>query len=204
MQIDLAQLPADQVYFTMIQTLIPRPIAWVLSENPSGNFNLAPFSYFNAVASNPPLVMISLGKKPDGTPKDTRVNIEQRRHYVIHLPHGALLDPMNQSAITLEHGVSEVEQLGLETVPFPGSPVPRLKDARVAYACELYEVHEIGATPQAMILGKVNQIYIDDNILAEDPKGRLKVDARRFDPVGRLGASEYMAAGEVLVRRRPA
>lgn len=204
MQIDLSQLPADQVYFTMIQTLVPRPIAWVLTTNEDGSHNLAPFSYFNAVASNPPLVMISLGKKPDGSPKDTRVNIEQRRHFVIHLPHRDLLDPMNESAITLPAGVSELDHLGLKTETFPGSPVPRIEGTRIAYACELYEIHEIGATPQTMILGKVNQIYVDDTIVTPDSKGRFKVDAARFDPISRLGASEYMAAGEVLVRRRPA
>nr|WP_246480514.1 flavin reductase family protein [Motiliproteus sediminis] len=188
----------------MIQTLIPRPIAWVLSSNENGSLNLAPFSYFNAVASNPPLVMISLGKKPDGTPKDTRVNIEARKQFVIHLPHAGQLDAMNQSAITLPAGESELEHLGLETDPFPGSPVPRIRGSRIAYACELYEIHEIGATPQAMILGKANQIYIDDSVVVTDAKGRVKVDASRVDPIGRLGASEYMAAGEVLVRRRPA
>ena len=204
MQIDLNRLAADQVYFTMIQTLVPRPIAWVLSSNENGSYNLAPFSYFNAVASNPPLVMISLGKKPDGTPKDTRVNIESRRHFVIHLPHRALLEVMNESAITLPAGASELDHLGLTTEPFPGSPVPRIRGTRIAYACELYEVHEIGATPQALILGRVNQIYVDDSIVEQDAKGRLKVHADRFDPVSRLGASEYMSAGEVLVRRRPA
>lgn len=203
MQIDLKELAPDQVYFTMIQTLIPRPIAWVLSSNDDDSFNLAPFSYFNAVASNPPIVMISLGKKPDGSPKDTRVNIEARKQFVIHLPHGKQLDAMNESAITLPAGVSELDHLGLETEPFPGSPVPRIKGSRIAYACELYEVHEIGNTPQAMILGKVNQIYIDDSVVINDAKGRFKVDATRLDPIGRLGASEYMAAGEVLVRRRP-
>ena len=82
MDIDLAALGPAQVYGLMTQTLIPRPIAWVLSENSDGGLNLAPFSYFNAVCSSPPLVMISVGKKPDGSFKDTRVNIEGRRFTV--------------------------------------------------------------------------------------------------------------------------
>ncbi|MET0093908.1 MAG: flavin reductase, partial [Sedimenticola sp.] len=75
MNIDLSEMPPGQVYFTMTQALIPRPIAWVLSENADGGHNLAPFSYFSAVSSEPPLVMLSIGRRPDGTPKDTAANI---------------------------------------------------------------------------------------------------------------------------------
>lgn len=203
MHIDLAELSPGQVYFTLTQTLVPRPIAWVLSANASGSHNLAPFSYFNAVASDPPLVMLSLGKKPDGSPKDTRVNISARRHFVIHLPHREMLDAVNESSASLEAEDSEVQHLGLATEPFPGSPLPRLQEARVAFACELHEIMEIGATPQALILGRVKAIHLDDRICSRDERDRLKVDARTLDPLARLGASEYMAAGEILQRRRP-
>jgi flavin reductase (DIM6/NTAB) family NADH-FMN oxidoreductase RutF len=67
-----------------------------LSENENGGFNLAPFSYFNAVSSDPPLLMLSVGKKPDGSPKDTRVNIEQRSRFVIHIAHRELVDPLGR------------------------------------------------------------------------------------------------------------
>ena len=85
MYLDLSQLSASQVYFTMTQTLIPRPIAWVLSDNGNDSLNLAPFSYFNAVSSDPPLIMLSVGFKPDGTHKDTAINIEQRKDFIVHL-----------------------------------------------------------------------------------------------------------------------
>ena len=79
MEIDLDSLSANGVYHTLTRTVIPRPVAWVLSENAGGDYNLAPFSYFNAICSDPPLIMISVGKKPDGSSKDTRVNITARR-----------------------------------------------------------------------------------------------------------------------------
>ena len=118
MYVNLDALSPNQVYFSIIQTLIPRPIAWVLSENADGGFNLAPFSYFNAVCSDPPLVMLSIGRKPDGSPKDTRVNIEQRERFVIHIAHRELAKQVTESSATLDYGDSEVARLGLETVPF--------------------------------------------------------------------------------------
>lgn len=203
MIVDLADLSPGDTYFAMTQAIIPRPIAWVLSENPAGDYNLAPFSYFNAVCSDPPLVMLSLGKKPDGTPKDTRINIEARHDFVIHLPHRELLQPMNQSSATLPAGESEVDRLGLELCEFPGSRLPRLAQSRLAMACELYQVQELGPVPQALIFGRLTYLYIDDAVGGEDDKGRLKIHADRLDPLGRLGAREYFVGSEVITLPRP-
>lgn len=203
MYINLSKLSESQVYFTMTQTVIPRPIAWVLSENQSGSYNLAPFSYFNAVCSDPPLVMISIGKKPDGSCKDTLVNIEQRSDFVVHIVSKDLLRPMNQSSATLAKEQSELEIIGLQTEPFEGSRIPRLADARVAFACERYEIIKLGSIPQSLVLGRISHIYIDDTVVGEDEKGRMKVIAERVDPLGRLGASEYVSFGEKLRLQRP-
>lgn len=203
MYIDLRTMSPNQVYFNMIQTLIPRPIAWVLSENAVGGFNLAPFSYFNAVCSDPPIIMISVGKQPDGMHKDTRVNIEARNDFVAHIAHREMLEPMNASSATLPPEVSEVEQLGLATTPMEGSRLPRLADCRIAYACERHEILEIGNGPQSLILGRVQGIYIDDAVVHTNAKGRIKVDAAALDPLGRLGASEYATFGEVVSLARP-
>ncbi|MEH6650716.1 MAG: flavin reductase family protein [Motiliproteus sp.] len=203
MNLDLANLSPSEVYFSMIQTLVPRPIAWVLSENAQGRYNLAPFSYFTAVSSSPPLLLISVGKKPDGSHKDTRANIEQRKHFVIHIPSREQLEAMNQSSANLPAEISEVDELDLETTEFEGFSLPRLKQARVAFGCECYEIHNIGDTPQSMILGRVTHLYIDDSVIELDAKGRFNVDAVKLDPVARLGASQYMACGEILNIKRP-
>lgn len=203
MLIDFNELSADAAYFSIIQTLVPRPIAWVLSENNNGSFNLAPFSYFTAVSSNPPLLMISVGKKPDGSDKDTRVNIEQRKSFVIHIPHFEQLESMNASSAAYAAEDSELDKLNLETVAMPGFKLPRLKDSHIAFFCECYEIHEIGETPQSMILGKVTSLYIDDAVTVKDPKGRIKVDTQKLQPIARLGASEYMRTGEVIKLPRP-
>ena len=203
MILDLSQLKPAQVYFHMIQTLIPRPIAWVLSEIEDGKYNLAPFSYFNAVCSDPPLIMLSVGKKPDGSFKDTRVNIEQRRDFVVHIAHRDMLEDLNQSSATLDADISELDQLGIETTAFEGSRLPRIEACRIACACECYDIHELGSTPQSIIYGRVRHIYIDDGITSVNEKGRLKVHADRLAPVSRLGADEYMSFGEIISLARP-
>jgi flavin reductase (DIM6/NTAB) family NADH-FMN oxidoreductase RutF len=204
MNFDLDALTPDQVYFRMTQTLIPRPIAWVLSENADGGLNLAPFSYFNAVCSDPPLVMISVGKKPDGSHKDTRVNIEQRGRFVIHIAHRDQVHAVSESSATLPAGESEVAMIGLQTVPLDGFDLPRLADCPIAYACERWEIREIGGTPQSLILGRVRRIFVDDAVAAVDERGRLRVNAAKVNPLARLGPDQYLVGGEVLRVPRPA
>ena len=203
MILSLSELKPAQVYFQMIQTLIPRPIAWVLSEIDQGKYNLAPFSYFNAVCSNPPLIMLSIGKKPDGSFKDTRVNIEQRKDFVVHIAHREVLEDLNQSSATLNADTSEIDLLGIETTAFDGSRLPRVTACKIAYACECYEIQELGDTPQSIIYGKVNHIYIDDDIATVSEKGRLKVHADRLTPISRLGADEFMSFGDIITLPRP-
>ncbi len=203
MLIDLAGLSPNRVYFTLIQTLIPRPVAWVLSDDGDGGLNLAPFSYFNGVCSDPPLLMLSVGKKSDGTLKDTRRNIVERGHYVIHIAHRELLPALNASSAELPAGVSELAASGLSTAPFGDFPLPRLADCRVAYGCRLFQLVELGPLPQALILGRVEQVYIDDAIVEQGEGGRFRVDAHRLDPISRLGGDEYGLLGEVVALPRP-
>lgn len=203
MIIPLQTLSTNQVYFTMIQTLLPRPVAWVISENPDTSLNLAPFSYFNAICSDPPLVMLSLGLKPDGSAKDTRLNIEAGKDFVIHLAHREMAELVTQTSATLPRGESELEKAGLAVCEFPGSRLPRLKHCRIAYACQLYDLQEIGNVPQALIFAEVTQIYIDDDVIERDAKGRVKVLANKIDPIARLGGSEYTTFGEIINIPRP-
>ncbi len=204
MIIDFNALSPNAAYYMMSQSLVPRPIAWVLSENANGSYNLAPFSWFNAISSDPPMVMISLGKKPDGSDKDTHANIRDRRHYTIHIAHEDMLTALNESSATLDANESEVEKLQLELADFDGRPLPRLAGCKLAYSCELADIHEIGNKPQAVIYGEIKTMFIDDDIASTSDKGRVIVHADRLKPIARLGASEYMAPGEVISLKRPA
>jgi len=204
MIVDFAQLDAPKIYHVMTQTLIPRPVAWVLSENPAGDYNLAPFSYFTAVSSQPPLILISVGRKPkEGVAKDTRTNIEARKFFTVHIAHRELAAAMTETSRTLPHGESELDHVDLALTGFEGSPMPRLADCRIAMACELYEIQEIGPNRQSLIFGQVRRVYVADGVAATDDKGRLQVEAARVDPIGRLGASQYSTFGEVITIPRP-
>ncbi|KAA1173931.1 flavin reductase family protein [Marinobacter salinexigens] len=205
MFVDFDGMNPTSIYHVLTQTAIPRPIAWVLSENPDGGYNLAPFSFFTPVTSNPPLVMLSVGQKPtDKSNKDTRVNIEARKDFVIHIAHRELAPAVTETSRTLPLGESELTNIGLEVVEFEGSRLPRLKDCRVAMACELEEIKEIGAAPQSLIFGRVKGIYLDDSVTGEDEKGRLKIHGDKIDPIGRLGGSEYVTFGDIVKIPRPA
>jgi flavin reductase (DIM6/NTAB) family NADH-FMN oxidoreductase RutF len=201
--IDLTELSPGQIYATMTQALIPRPIAWVLSENESGSYNLAPFSYFTGISSRPPLLMLSIGKKQDGTPKDTLANIQERRDFVVHIAHSGLIEPLNDSSAGYGAGVSEVDELGLELAELKNSRLPRVADSRLAMACELHEIIPMGEVPQALIFGRINSIYVDDAVGDADAKGRFKISASKLDPLSRLGVGEYSGFGEVMPLASP-
>ncbi len=203
MIIDMSELSPPQAYATMIQTIVPRPIAWVLSENEDAGFNLAPFSYFNAICSDPPLVIISIGKREDGSDKDTRVNIEARREFVIHIAHREMANDLTQSSATLPAGISEVEELKLPLTAFERFRLPRLADARVAFACTLEKSERIGSGGQCLIFGRIEHVYADDGVVELDAKKRTKFMAERIDPIGRLGGGEYTTFGEKFFIARP-
>jgi len=111
MHIDMTTLSQVEAYALMTQSIIPRPVAWVLSENSDSSFNLAPFSYFNAIATEPPMVMFSIGLAADGSLKDTRVNIEARKEFIIHIAHREMAEALTQSSATMAVNESEVERL---------------------------------------------------------------------------------------------
>ena len=202
MFIDLSQLSSSRIYHTITQSLIPRPVAWVLSENATNSFNLAPFSYFSAVSSDPPLLMLSIGEKPDGSPKDSRVNIIERSHCVIHIAPASMAEAVTESSRTLAAGDSELDRLDLELAAFEGASLPRLADCPVAMACELYRAEQI-TSKQMMILVELKQLYLADALLEQDAQGRMKIDARKINPLARLGGDQYGLLGEVINIPRP-
>ncbi len=177
-------------YHLLTQTIVPRPIAWVLSENDDGSHNLAPFSFFNAVCSDPPLLLMSISKKPDGEIKDTRRNMLSGRDFVVHIASSDLAAAVHKSAAVLEYGKSEIEAGNLALEAFPGCPLPRLRDCTVAYHCKLYDVHEIGPNQQAMLYAEVQQLYVSDTI-AEKRDDRYVIDADQLKPLTRLGGVQY-------------
>lgn len=215
MHIDFSELKPSERYHTMVQSIIPRPIAWVLSESTLqskdgiesiSKLNLAPYSFFTGICSDPPLLVLSAGKKAEGNErsleKDTRRNIRENKHFVVHIASTHSLDALNKSAATLDHAVSEIDTLGLETCKFEGFPLPRLIQAPIALGCTLYQLDEIGNTQQAVIYGEIKHMYVDDNIVSEHPS-RLIINPELLDPLARLGGNAYSGIGPQLVAERP-
>lgn len=207
MHIDFAALAAAQRYHLMTQVIVPRPIAWVLSDNGMPNsppsYNLAPFSYFNAISSEPALIVLSIGEKPSGEIKDTRRNILDRKDCVIHIPSVDDAREVSESAVTLAHGESEIEKLHLSLVNQIGWRLPRLAQCKIAMACTLYDYKEIGPAKQGVIFCEIKKIHIDDSVVTCDQKQRIRVDAQAISPLSRLGSNEYATFGQVFQINRP-
>lgn len=203
MRIQLSGRSGADNYRLLTQTVLPRPIAWILSQNANGTLNLAPFSYFTAVASDPPMVAVSIGTRTDGSPKDSRENILAGRPFVIHLGSVPQAKALNQSSASLPPGVSELTALGLETVPFEGCPIPRLKGAKVAYHARYQQHVLVGEKKQALILAELLHAWLDDDCVIHLEDDQLAVDPVKLEPLARLGGNAYTTLGKILAIDRP-
>lgn len=203
MMINIGEMSPPDAYFTLTQAVLPRPICWALSANQDSSFNLAPFSYFNAVASDPPLIMFSVGLQPDGSDKDTLTNIEQRPEFVVNIASVDQLAVLNQTSATLPYGSSEIDAGQIELAEVEGFSMPRVADCKLAMMCERYHIQTIGNRKQSLIFGQIKSIYVEDGCAEITDKGRLKIYADRIKPLARLGAGEYVDFGDILEAKRP-
>jgi len=208
MLVDFTKINPTQAYHLMTQSIVPRPIAWVLTNNEASEktagYNLAPFSYFNAVASDPPMLMFSIGIKPDGGKKDTLQNIERNQKLVIHIASTGHIEALNQTAASLPYGESELAPSALSTVPFEGFDLPRLENVKIALGCSLNHFHTIGNAMQTLVFVNLETAYYADDIVQQNPENnRITVDAAGLDPLARMGGTQYAFLGEYLSLKRP-
>lgn len=192
MIIDFKDYSANATYHIMTQAIVPRPIAWVLTQNTDGKTtNLAPFSYFTAVSSDPALLMFSvMPKEPGGTPKDTLKNILANQQFVVHIAHSRQLAAVQNSAEPLSYGDSEVEANDLALCDFAQTGQQRLVDAPLAMACQLYQIQNIGDTQQQLVFGQITHLFVDDSAVTNN-KNRISIDANSVSPPVRLGAGFF-------------
>jgi len=205
MNIKFDDISSSEAYFMMTQTIVPRPIAWVLTENKNvDTYNLAPFSYFNAICSNPPLVVMSVGKTPKGEDKNTRVNIINNKRLVIHIANVNHAEAVTETSRGLPYGESELDQIDMKLVQDEGWSLPRLVDVDVAMECEFYDLHEIGPNEQAVFYCEIKLLHVSDRCVSVDEKGRKVIDAACLNSLGRLGPNQYVSFGEVIQISQPA
>ncbi len=183
MNFDLRGPAGAAAYRLLTNLVVPRPIAWVTSKDERGVVNLAPFSFFNMVGSEPPVVAIGVGNEADGRPKHTARNIAATREFVVNLVTEELMREMNISAADFPEGESELHAAGLHDGASAAVGVPRVAEAKAALECVLHRIDRIGANN--IILGEIVAIYTADGIVDD----RMRV--HNFFPVGRLGAPSW-------------
>ena len=187
-------------YQLLIQSYVPRPIAWVLTENESGSYNLAPFSYSAVVDHSPPTLMFSCGMRREdrSKKKDTWANLLRTGHCVVHIPSVANIEAVNNSGAPLPHGTSEVDAFNIPTTPFEGFPLPRVTAAPVAYACSLKEAVELGSVPMGLMLVTIEKFFVTSGAVTGQEGELLHLDESKIDPLTRLGKTKYGTLGKLL------
>ncbi|WP_456397738.1 flavin reductase family protein [Desulfurobacterium sp.] len=174
----------------IFNTIIPRPIAWITTASRSGVVNLAPFSFYNAITTKPPLVFVSIGKRKDGSEKDTVRNIKETGEFVINVVTKDFLDKMVETGNDLPPNESEVEKFNIETVPSKKVKPPIVKGVPAALECKLREILEIGDTPMSVIIGEVVVIHYTDGIFQSSK-----------NIVGRTGGKRYIVIDKEIELR---
>jgi len=180
MQIDPATHTTAEVYKLLTNLIVPRPIAWVTTQSAGGVVNLAPFSFFNAVGSKPPYLVISVGENEDGSPKDTARNILENREFVVNLVTEDLFDAMNISAADFPPDISEMDAAKVASAPSLQVRPPRVAAAQVSIECKLHNALPLGAN--TLIIGEVVMFHIADQLIGP----RLHIN--NFAPIGRMGS----------------
>ncbi len=178
----------------------PRPIGWISTRNTDGSENLAPYSFFNAVAYTPPQVMFaSTGQKPDreGT-KDSVSNIRDSGVFCVNIVSYALKDAMNMTSGSYPAGEDEFNRAGLARVDCKVIPCSRVAEAPAALECRLVDIVKLKGAANYLVLGEVVGIHMRDDCLRD---GRF--DVLTFEPLARLGYRDYARVTELFSLRRP-
>ncbi len=184
-------------YKLMAQTIIPRPIAWVVTED-EGVINIAPFSYFIGLSSDPASVLISVGHKSDGTPKDTLANIRNTKKCTICMVDENSLEKMHFSSKEIDKDLSESDVFNIETESLFENYPAMIKDVPAAYFCEFNQEIDLGGGSTIPLVLHVKQIYVKDENITD--KERMTIE---FNPVARIGKSYAFLGDEIAPPKIP-
>ena len=186
-QFDFAALTEREKYKLLIGTVIPRPIALVTTLGTDSRPNAGPFSFFNVLTHEPPIVAIGVENYADMRFKDTAKNIRETGEFTVHICDDAMVEQMEICAIKFGPEVNELEQAGLHTVPGVAVRSPRILEAPAALECRRFMTLELGPARQ-IILGQVIALYVRSD--AVDPVSH-HIDQKKMDAVGRMGGHTY-------------
>ncbi|MEY8344948.1 flavin reductase family protein [Niallia circulans] len=199
--IDPKTISERENYKFLIGSIIPRPIAFVTSLSEEGVLNGAPFSYFNIVSSNPPMISLSI-QRSNGKPKDTARNILNKREFVIHIVDEQNVDKINQTSASLAPSESEIELAGLTPIDSSAISVPGIKEAKIRMECVLEHSLELGGTEALpgcdFLIGRVVHYHIDSTLYENG-----RIDPRGLAAVSRLAGNDYAKIGDMFTKVRP-
>ena len=202
MEINPNKIPHQSVYKLMTGSILPRPIGWISSVDADGHPNLAPFSFFNAVCSNPPTVVFcTMIRGVDGKTKDTLNNVRATGEFVVNIVSEELAEAMNVSSVEAPPDVNEFEFARVTAEPSITVRPPRVHESRVHFECRVRQIVDISPEPGggSLVIGEVLHIHVDDDVLMDG----YKINLNALKPVGRLAGGSYVRVTDVFDLERP-
>jgi flavin reductase (DIM6/NTAB) family NADH-FMN oxidoreductase RutF len=200
MELDLEGKHANRAYALLTSLVTPRPIAWVTTLGPDGVVNAAPFSFFNVLGANPPIVGFCPGDREDGTPKDTARNIRSSHEFVVNLVDEKVAEAMNATAASLPYGVSELAGIGVTTAPSSVVKPPRIAESPASLECIEWGTLQIGGN--RLVIGLVKRLHLRDELFDEKT---LRIRSENFHAVGRMASPNwYCRTTDRFEMKRPA
>jgi flavin reductase (DIM6/NTAB) family NADH-FMN oxidoreductase RutF len=191
----------------LLNSVAPRPIAWVSTMSASGALNLAPFSFFNCVCVDPPLLAFAPGLRPSkqaqaghGEPKDTLRNVRETREFVVNVVTYELRESMNSTSGEYDASVNEFELAKVTPQPSKIVRPPRVAESPVSFECKLHQILDFAPRPtsSSLVIGQIVSIHISDAHLKD---GRL--DRNSLDLIGRMGGIQYARTTQRFEMVRP-
>jgi flavin reductase (DIM6/NTAB) family NADH-FMN oxidoreductase RutF len=186
MELDLEGKHKERAYAMLVSLVTPRPIAWVTTLGPDGVVNAAPFSFFNALGANPPIIGFCPGDREEGVPKDTARNIRLNHEFVVNLVDEACAEAMNRTAASLPYGVSELKSAGLTTAPSSVVKPPRIAESPASLECAEWGTLQIGGN--RLIIGLVKRIQVRDELFDAE---KMRIRTENFQVIGRMASPHW-------------
>jgi flavin reductase (DIM6/NTAB) family NADH-FMN oxidoreductase RutF len=186
MELDLEGQLAERAYPILASLVTPRPIAFVTTVSPDGKVNAAPFSFFNLLGANPPILAFAPGDREDGTPKDTARNIRLTHEFVVNLVDEAIAEAMNKCAASLPYGENELIPAGLHSTPSTAVKPPRILESPVSLECQEWGTLQIGGN--RVVIGLIKRVHLREELFDAE-KQRIRTD--KLFLIGRMASPHW-------------
>ena len=186
MEFDLENQHASRAYPLLASLVVPRPIALVTTLGPDGVVNVAPFSFFNLLGTEPPILAIAPGDRDDGTPKDTARNIRLNHEFVVNLVDESIAEAMNHTSAPLPYGTSELEAAGLTALPSSVVAPPRIAESPACMECTEWGTLQIG--DNRVVIGLIKRLHVKDAHVDPD---KLRIRTGTLNIIGRMAVPHW-------------